>query len=159
MPLARETAESTVGRDSPTLELLPNPGSSPATAELEHWMRQLVRLETLFGLELAAERDRILVQHREHPTDGSRLALAYILSRPQVLVQDMDKSRTLLGQIDANGVYAPLRDLLLREFAMTQEIADLRQETSLLQSQLAALKAIETDLSDNQKELEEDLNQ
>ncbi|MCH9695222.1 MAG: hypothetical protein K0U72_12000 [Gammaproteobacteria bacterium] len=134
------------------------PAPAPDAIELQQWMRQLIRIETLFGLELAGERDRLLVQHREHPTDGSRLALAYLLSRPQVLVHDMDRSRELLAEIDAGGAYAPVRDLLLREFAMVEEIAELQTQTSHLESQLEALKAIEADLSDNQQELE-DLDQ
>ena len=125
-----------------------------ATALVE-WLRFMVRIETLNALELAGERDRVFVEHQEQPSDGNRLALGYLLSRPQPLVRDVDKSRMFLAEIDSSGAYAPVRDLLLREQMMIDEIADLHAQVAHLQSQLEALKAIETDLTENQKELED----
>lgn len=124
-------------------------------AELEDWLLFVGRIVTLSGLELAGERDRVLIQHRERPSNGSRLALGYLLSRPDLLVRDVARSRALLAEIDSGSAYAPSRDLLMRELAMIGEIAELKTQTTHLQSQLDALKAIEADLSENQKDLEE----
>lgn len=130
------------------------PSYAEATA-LESWLHFVGRIETLGALELASERDRVLIEHRQQPSDGSRLALGFLLSRPQVLVHDVDKSRALLAEIDASGAYAPIRDLLLRELATIDEVAALKVEIAHLRSQLDALRAIETDLTENQKEIEE----
>ena len=122
---------------------------------LVDWLRFVGRLETLSTLELAGERDRIAIEHREQPSDGSRLALGYLLSRPQLLIRDIDRSRMLLAEIDTSSVYASVRDLLVRESAMIDKVAALEAHITRLQLQLDALKVIETDLTENQKELEE----
>jgi hypothetical protein len=129
--------------------------SCAEAAAIVNWLRLVGRIEKLSSLELASERDRIFREHHKQPGDGSRLVLGYLLSRPELLVQHLDKSRVFLTEIDTSSAYAPVRDLLLRELAMIDKIADLKTQITRLQSQLDALRVIETDLTENQKEFEE----
>ncbi len=136
-----------------SVPVTPAPQSEAAT--VEDWLEFIGRIKTLDALELAGERDRIVMEHRERPSDGSRLALGYLLSQPQPLVRDIEKSRMLLDAVVSSSAYAPVRDLVVRELAKIDEITDLQAQVTRLQSQLDALKVIETDLTENQKELEE----
>ncbi len=153
--------------EPPAFEELPIPGGSPA---LENWLLFADRVNRMESLELVIERDATVARYREQATDDeTRLRLAYLLSRPRMPVQELTESRTLLAGIGADSVYASLADLVARELMLITELSasqqqtdelqgrvrDLETQVANLQTQLDALKAIETDLTEDQKNTEE----
>lgn len=130
-------------------------GCASSPYHLMEWMHYVENINTINPTQLTTVRDIALEDHHRQPNDESRLRLAYVVSRANVATQDLTKSRLLLAQIAPDSAYVPLRDMVLREIQLTAKLEETRQTISALQTQLESLKAIETELKENQHDLDE----
>jgi hypothetical protein len=119
------------------------------------WLAFVASANDLTPDELDVERADASSQYRHQPSDDIRLRLAYLVSRPPSAEQDLEQGRAILAEIDPGSPNAPLRDLVAHELALLAELNAARQRVNELQAQLDALKAIETDLTENQRIIED----
>lgn len=134
----------------------PRPTQAPAPdTDLQAWLGFAAGANALTPAELATRRRSAGERFRHTANADDRLRFAYLLSRPAPTGQNLDRSRELLLALPAQHRYAPLRDLILRELDLTVNLSSARNKVRAQQAQLEALKAIEADLTENQKELEQ----
>jgi len=130
-------------------------GPWPYRSQLDDWVAFRNRVDSFGGAALVTEYEAASEQLRERPGDSVRLHLSYLLSRPDLPMRDMSKSQALLAEINPDSTYAPIRDLLAREFVLQIELETARKNVRDLHAQLEALKGIDADLSEGQTEIEE----
>jgi hypothetical protein len=126
-----------------------------ATPRLDDWLTFVNHVNGLDTAELIDEysvaRNRLRGQRR----DVDRLRLSYLLSRPNLPMQDISKSQILLAEIGSDSSYAPYRDLVARELVLLIDLQAAQRSAQELQTQLETLKGIDTDLTQGQAEIEE----
>lgn len=131
------------------------PAAVPQFADLNAWLTFASAANLLSPAELSRQRRRLSERFDQAPTADNRLRLAYLLSRPAPGGQNLVRSRELLAAIPPEHRYASLRDLVLRELELAEDLRGARNKVRAQQAQLEALKEIETDLTENQKQLEQ----
>lgn len=156
----------------------PETASTHEVAEVqESWLAFVNRVDTLDAADLELERYVAVTRVSDYPDDSeSQRRLSYLLSRPRSLASQASREDILLAEIDATRKLEAIRDLILQEQPLmtalqhkqrqvigleeevdTLETAvdDLQTQVGSLQAQLEALKTIEAEMTENQKELEE----
>ena len=129
--------------------------ASPPVSPVVEWVSFAAEIDRLAPPGLAIRHKSLQDIHSAQPDDDNRMRLAYVLSRPNAATQDLTKSSALLADIDAGSAYAPLRDMLKREIALTTELRLVRRKLDELKSQLEMLKTIDGDLTESRKAVDE----
>lgn len=130
-------------------------GCVTTTSTSMNWTQFTAGVSELGTAELVDVRDEAIKRYRAHPDDETRMRLSFILSLPDALTQDLAESDRLLTEIDSESGVAPLRDALKREIALVVELQMAQRKIGELQSRLEALKAIEADMTEDKKTIDE----
>ena len=132
----------------------PPPLVLPASP-LVQWVEFASELEPLNSSELLAKRNNLRASYAQAPNNEQRMRLAYLLSRPNPATQNFAKSLALLAELEPNSHFAPLRNMIQREITLSKQLNATRQKLQELQNQLNTLKAIDGDLTESQKTIDE----
>lgn len=154
-----------------------------APPERPDWSEFAAWVDHMDPSQLQMARDEAIQRYTVEPSDANRLRAGYVLSRAEASLAQLEQSRDILAQISADSELAPLRDLLNTEIRLMRalrlaELRDLEQsvrekelrdraealearnaalqsEINDLRTRLDALKAIEEDVAENQKQADE----
>lgn len=99
-------------------------------------------------------REAALVRYNSQPDDPARLRLAYVLSRPDVPLRQLERSREILAEIANDSPHVALRDALDREIRALSQLQRMHGRLLEVESRLEALKAIEQDLNQSRRQRE-----
>ena len=122
---------------------------------LVEWLSFVEEINKLSHEELLARYEDAIKRLKNHSDDRIKIDLSFILSRPNTSIYNIEKSRALLSEINGDSVYAPLRDLMLREIIQIAEFQAANSQLKELHTQLEMLKKIDGDITESQKEIEE----
>jgi hypothetical protein len=137
--------------------------------EEEAWTAFLTRADRMDAPQLQLAREAAMKQYTDLPNDSNRLRAAYLLSRPEASLQQLQQSREILAGISAGSDLAALGALMDEEIQRTVEaqkselgtlqlqlrLIELHGQLGELQKQLNALKEIEQEMGKSQQEADE----
>jgi hypothetical protein len=140
-----------------------------APPEAEAWTAFLSRVDRMDAPQLQLAREATMEQYTDQPNDTNRMRAAYLLSRPEASLNQLEQSRAILAGISAGSDLAPLRALMDGEIRRSVEarkaelgalqlqlrLIELQGELGQLQKQLNALKEIEQEMGKSQQTTDE----
>ena len=108
--------------------------------DVSDWANFANEVDHLSPEELGARISSVDEHYQTSPDDLTRLQLAYLLSRPGSEAHDVKAGRSLLEQIDDNGPYSALRDLVDRQIAVEAALEASRQKVEERNAQIELLR-------------------
>jgi len=103
------------------------------------WANFAAEVDGLSPQELGTRISSVDEHYSTSPDDLTRLQLAYLLSRPGSEAHDVRAGRSLLEQIDDDGPYSALRDLVNRQITVEAELEASRQQVQQRNAQIELL--------------------
>lgn len=134
------------------IELMSQPPSNA-----DRWISFVAEVETLEDSELSQKlrETRYNAEKNQLQTDEVAIYQAYLLSRPNTAIQDLPASRALLQQISPGSPYATIKNGLIEQLNLRSDLILTQRKLEGTQAQLETLKAIDDDLTESQRQIEQ----
>jgi len=133
------------------------------------WTEYCHKLNAMGPAELQQARAMALDEYLADPDDWKRLRAGYALSRSDASQKQLNQSLEILSEIPDESAAAPVRDLLVEIVQRTQDlhqsqahfqnsqkqVRNLNSELAQARTRLDALKVIEQEMVDSQKQADD----